>query len=149
MPECSLVPNLIPCFLTFCSTIEFNPYLPLNFFIIPVYILYIWHSLTCVLHTYVMCNLIYLHCLLQVDLSKLAMLRQTITIHLLLYKEGESSSVVPLGIVGIYEYSLWLGCCIEKCHIYNFLCTICRTILIDSRSARLSSRRFCQCPHPP
>ena len=24
MPECSLVQNLIPCFLTFCSTIEFN-----------------------------------------------------------------------------------------------------------------------------
>ena len=27
MPECSLVQNLISCFLTFCSTIEFNPYL--------------------------------------------------------------------------------------------------------------------------
>ena len=26
MPECSLVQNLIPCFLTFCSTIEFNPF---------------------------------------------------------------------------------------------------------------------------
>ena len=25
--------NLIPCFLTFCSTIEFNPYLPLKFLI--------------------------------------------------------------------------------------------------------------------
>ena len=33
MPECSLVPNLIPCFLTFCSTIEFNPYLPFKFLI--------------------------------------------------------------------------------------------------------------------
>ena len=31
MPECSLVPNPIPCFLTFCSIIEFNPYLPLKF----------------------------------------------------------------------------------------------------------------------
>ena len=31
MPECSLVQNLIPCFLTFCSTIEFNPYLPFEF----------------------------------------------------------------------------------------------------------------------
>ena len=28
MPECSLVQNLIRCFRTFCSTIEFNPYLP-------------------------------------------------------------------------------------------------------------------------
>ena len=34
MPECSLVQNLIPCFLTFCSIIEFNPYLPFEFFII-------------------------------------------------------------------------------------------------------------------
>ena len=25
--------NLIPCFLTFCSTIEFNPYLPFKFLI--------------------------------------------------------------------------------------------------------------------
>ena len=35
MPECSLVRNLIPCFLTFCSTrpIEFNPYLPFKFLI--------------------------------------------------------------------------------------------------------------------
>ena len=33
MPECSLVQNLIPCFLTFCSTIEFNPYLPFEFLI--------------------------------------------------------------------------------------------------------------------
>ena len=33
MPECSLVQNLIPCFLTFCSTIEFNPYLPSEFLI--------------------------------------------------------------------------------------------------------------------
>ena len=31
MPECSLVQNLIPCFLIFCSTIEFNPYLPFEF----------------------------------------------------------------------------------------------------------------------
>ena len=33
MPECSLVQNLISCFLTFCSTIEFNPYLPFEFLI--------------------------------------------------------------------------------------------------------------------
>ena len=33
MPECSLVQNLIPCFLTFYSTIEFNPYLPFEFLI--------------------------------------------------------------------------------------------------------------------
>ena len=34
MPECSLVQNLIPCFLTFCSTIEFNSYLPFEFLIL-------------------------------------------------------------------------------------------------------------------
>ena len=33
MPECSLIPKSFPCFPTFCSTIEFNPYLPLNFLI--------------------------------------------------------------------------------------------------------------------
>ena len=33
MPECSLIQNLIPCFLTFCSTIEFNPYLLFEFLI--------------------------------------------------------------------------------------------------------------------
>ena len=33
MPECSLVQNLIPCFLTFCSTIKLNPYLPFEFLI--------------------------------------------------------------------------------------------------------------------
>ena len=34
MPECSLVPKSIPCFLTFCSTIESkNPYLLFKFLI--------------------------------------------------------------------------------------------------------------------
>ena len=33
MPECFLVQNLIPCFLTFCSTIEFETYLPFEFLI--------------------------------------------------------------------------------------------------------------------
>ena len=33
MPECSLVQNFIPCFLTFYSTTEVNPYLPFEFLI--------------------------------------------------------------------------------------------------------------------
>ena len=43
MPECSLVPKSYSCFLTFCSTIEFNPYLPFKFliFIILVCLLFI------------------------------------------------------------------------------------------------------------
>ena len=41
MPECTLIPK--SCFLTFCSTIEFNPYLPFEFliFIILVCLLFI------------------------------------------------------------------------------------------------------------
>ena len=40
MPECSLVQYLIPCFLTFCSTIEFNPYLPFEFLISSLFAFY-------------------------------------------------------------------------------------------------------------
>ena len=50
MPECSLVQNLTPCFLTFCSTIEFNPYLPfefLSFYVICfLYMLHIHNNLS-------------------------------------------------------------------------------------------------------
>ena len=49
MPECSLIQNLIPCFLTFCSTIEFNPYLPFEFF---------YHSSLFALYT---CNAFIIH----------------------------------------------------------------------------------------
>ena len=48
MPECSVSSqNLIPCSLTFCSTIKFNPYLPFEFLIV-------YHSSFFAFYTYML-----------------------------------------------------------------------------------------------
>ena len=59
--------NLTPCSLTFCSTIEFNPYLPFKFYFFFFYMLNIYINLSAgaqnITGTYVIIMLVYRHLL--------------------------------------------------------------------------------------